>query len=98
MRREMAVLRLMSHPGVARLIASFRWRDGAYLVLEFASKGDLFSQIAAQVPCPLFPPLACTVRELVLVVRHASASAWDVLYARRQRNPVDKFDGSVVSL
>ncbi|KAK3286140.1 hypothetical protein CYMTET_6290 [Cymbomonas tetramitiformis] len=47
-RREVAVLRVLSHPGVARLVASFRWRDGAYLVLEYASKGDLHSQIAAQ--------------------------------------------------
>ncbi|KAK3269097.1 hypothetical protein CYMTET_22438, partial [Cymbomonas tetramitiformis] len=31
-RREVAVLRVLSHPGVARLVASFRWRDGAYLV------------------------------------------------------------------
>jgi serine/threonine/tyrosine protein kinase RAD53 len=47
-RREMAVLRKMEHPGVARLVASFRWRDGAYLVLEYAAKGDLFTQITSQ--------------------------------------------------
>jgi len=32
---------LLSHPGIARLISSFRFRDGAYLVLEYASQGDL---------------------------------------------------------
>lgn len=39
--REIAILRSMSHPGISRLISSFRFRDGAYLVLEYASGGDL---------------------------------------------------------
>lgn len=39
--REIAVLRLLSHPGIARLVSSFRFKDGAYLVLEYASRGDL---------------------------------------------------------
>lgn len=39
--REIATLHVMSHPGIARLISSFRFRDGAYLVLEYASQGDL---------------------------------------------------------
>jgi len=39
--REIATLKILSHPGIARLISSFRFRDGAYLVLEYASKGDL---------------------------------------------------------
>merc|ERR1719510_1826328 len=41
--REICVLRMISHPGVARMVSSFRWRDGAYLVLEYAAKGDLHS-------------------------------------------------------
>jgi serine/threonine protein kinase len=41
--REIAVLRVLSHPGIARLVSSFRFRDGAYLVLEYASAGDLHS-------------------------------------------------------
>jgi hypothetical protein len=41
--REICVLRMLSHPGIARLVSSFRWRDGAYLVLEYAAKGDLHS-------------------------------------------------------
>jgi len=45
--REIAVLRVMSHPGIARMVAHFRWRDGAYLVLEYAAKGDLHSYIIA---------------------------------------------------
>ena len=40
-RREIAVLSVLSHPGIARLVSSFRFHDGAYLVLEYASKGDL---------------------------------------------------------
>lgn len=43
--REIAVLRLLSHPGIARMVSAFRWRDGAYLVLEYASKGDLHTHI-----------------------------------------------------
>lgn len=42
---EIACLRILSHPGIARLISSFRWRDGAYLVLEYASRGDLHSHV-----------------------------------------------------
>eukprot|EP00538_Stauroneis_constricta_P012587 CAMPEP_0119546228 /NCGR_PEP_ID=MMETSP1352-20130426/733_1 /TAXON_ID=265584 /ORGANISM="Stauroneis constricta, Strain CCMP1120" /LENGTH=1198 /DNA_ID=CAMNT_0007590907 /DNA_START=24 /DNA_END=3620 /DNA_ORIENTATION=- len=41
--REIAVLRILSHPGIARLISSFRFREGVYLVLEYASGGDLHS-------------------------------------------------------
>lgn len=41
--RELAVLRVLSHPGIARLISSFRFREGVYLVLEYASGGDLHS-------------------------------------------------------
>jgi serine/threonine protein kinase len=32
---------MLSHPGISRLVSSFRFRDGAYLVLEYASGGDL---------------------------------------------------------
>eukprot|EP00980_Cylindrotheca_fusiformis_P009674 scaffold2141_cov120-Cylindrotheca_fusiformis.AAC.9 len=41
--REVAVLRILSHPGIARLVSSFRFREGVYLVLEYASGGDLHS-------------------------------------------------------
>lgn len=41
--REIAILRTFSHPGISRLISSFRFRDGAYLVLEYASGGDLYT-------------------------------------------------------
>jgi len=39
--REIAILRNLSHPGIARMVSCFRWRDGVYLVLEYASGGDL---------------------------------------------------------
>lgn len=39
--REIAVLRILSHPGIARLVSSFRFKEGAYLVLEYASGSDL---------------------------------------------------------
>ena len=39
--REIAVLQTLTHPGIARLISSFHFQDGAYLVLEYASRGDL---------------------------------------------------------
>ena len=46
--REIAVLRILSHPGIARLVSSFRFREGAYLVLEYASQGDLHSLLRKQ--------------------------------------------------
>jgi serine/threonine protein kinase len=45
--REMAVLQMLSHPGVARLISNFRYKDSAYMVLEYASRGDLHSYLIA---------------------------------------------------
>lgn len=42
-RREIAILRQLKHPGVARLVSSFKWRDDVYLLLEFAARGDLHS-------------------------------------------------------
>jgi len=39
--RELAVLRMLCHPCISRLISSFRFREGVYLVLEYASGGDL---------------------------------------------------------
>ena len=38
---------MLSHPGIARLVSSFRFRDGAYLVLEYASGGDLHTLLRA---------------------------------------------------
>ena len=46
--REIAVLRVLAHPGIARMVSSFRWREGVYLVLEYASKGDLHSYLVGQ--------------------------------------------------
>ena len=34
---------MLSHPGIARLVSSFRFREGAYLILEYASRGDLYN-------------------------------------------------------
>lgn len=46
--REIAVLQMLSHPGVARLVSTFRYRESAYMVLEYASKGDLHSYLLSQ--------------------------------------------------
>jgi serine/threonine protein kinase len=43
--REMATLRILGHPGVCRLVSSFQYRQSAYLVLEYCSRGDLHSLI-----------------------------------------------------
>ena len=43
--REMAVLQLLSHPGVARLVSAFRYKSTAYMVLEYAAKGDLHTYL-----------------------------------------------------
>ena len=44
-RREIVVLRQLGHPGVARLVASFRWKADLYLLLEFAARGDLHGHL-----------------------------------------------------
>jgi serine/threonine protein kinase len=43
---EVAVLRTLSHPGVARMVSAFRWRGAVYMVLEYAERGDLQSYLA----------------------------------------------------
>ena len=48
--REMAVLQMVSHPGFARLISLFRYTHSAYLVLEYAGRGDLHSMIIRRGP------------------------------------------------
>lgn len=37
--REIAALHALSHPGIARLVSAFKYTDGYYLVLEYASQG-----------------------------------------------------------
>ena len=44
-RREIAVLRQLAHPGISRLVASFRWKGDVYLLLEYASRGDLHTAL-----------------------------------------------------
>lgn len=46
-RREIAALAVLTHPSITRLVSAFRWRDGAYLVLEFAPKGDLHGAMSS---------------------------------------------------
>lgn len=41
--REISVLQLLFHPGIARMIQAFQYHGSAYLVLEYASRGDLHS-------------------------------------------------------
>ena len=48
--REICALRKLSHPSIARLISSFRWRDGIYLVLEYGSLGDLHTYVRRNGP------------------------------------------------
>jgi serine/threonine protein kinase len=48
--REMAVLQLLSHPGIARLVSSFRYTASAYMVLEYAGAGDLHSYVLSKGP------------------------------------------------
>ncbi|KOO33573.1 camp-dependent protein kinase catalytic subunit isoform [Chrysochromulina tobinii] len=44
-RREIVVLRHLQHPGIARLVASFRWKEDIYLLLEYAAFGDLHGHL-----------------------------------------------------
>ncbi len=43
---EIAILSALNHPGIARLVSSFQWKGGVYLVLEYAERGDLQQLIA----------------------------------------------------
>jgi len=43
--REVAALRCMAHPGVARLVAAFRFRADVFLLLEHAPGGDLHAAL-----------------------------------------------------
>lgn len=43
--REVLVLQLLQHPGIARMVSAFQYHGSAYLILEYASKGDLHSFI-----------------------------------------------------
>eukprot|EP00439_Symbiodinium_sp_Y106_P025125 s5851_g3.t1 len=71
--REICVLKMLSHPGIARMVAAFRYRDGAYLVLEYAHKGDLHNILVGagkleedgmvvEVPCM---PSGCHLQDVV---------------------------------
>ena len=47
--RELATLSLVSHPGVTRLVSYFAFRtNGVYMVLEYASGGDLQTLLQQQ--------------------------------------------------
>lgn len=48
--REIAILQLLSHPGIARLISSFQYNNSVYLVLEYAARGDLHSYLLKMAP------------------------------------------------
>jgi len=50
--REICILKMLSHPNIARMVSAFRWRDGAYLVLEYAAKGDLHTILVQQGALP----------------------------------------------
>ena len=43
--REVAILAQMRHVSVARLVASFRWKEGVYLLVEYAARGDLHTHV-----------------------------------------------------
>ncbi|KAF4676199.1 hypothetical protein FOL47_006590 [Perkinsus chesapeaki] len=43
--REIAILRLMPHPGITRLVSAFMYHKECYLVLEYAANGDMFDYL-----------------------------------------------------
>ena len=48
--REMTILSSMVHPNIARLISTFRFKKGAYFVLEYANYGDLYTVLNRSTP------------------------------------------------
>ena len=43
--REITILSQLQHPGIARMVSSFKYTGSAYLVLEYAALGDLHSYL-----------------------------------------------------
>lgn len=43
--REISVLQLLVHPGISRMIQAFQYHGSAYLILEYASRGDLHTYL-----------------------------------------------------
>ena len=43
--RELSILQMLTHPGVCRVVSSFRYTSSAYIVLEYCARGDLHSYI-----------------------------------------------------
>jgi serine/threonine protein kinase len=65
--REMAVLQMVAHPGFSRLVSSFRYTHSAYLVLEYAGRGDLHSLVIMASPRGSMPtPLSHLCTRFVL--------------------------------
>lgn len=54
--REIAILRLLGHPGIARMVSSFRYTGSVYMVLEYGSAGDLHTHVMDNGP---MNPLCC---------------------------------------
>lgn len=54
--REIFCLRKLSHPSVARLISSFRWRDGIYLVLCMQPLATFTAMCENEEVCPKTRP------------------------------------------
>ena len=80
--REIAVLRVMSHPGIARMVAHFRWRDGAYLVLEHAAKGDLHTYIAVNGSLDA-PSCRFVAGEILAALEHVMPAQCNAMHATK---------------
>jgi serine/threonine protein kinase len=82
--REIAVLRVLSHPGVARLVSAFRvgYTGAVYLVLEYAARGDLHTFLLNRAPAGLaFLPARFLLGEITaaLCALHAVGFAFNDL-------------------
>ena len=75
--REIAILKLMDHPCVSRLISSFKYTESYYLVLEYASDGDLHDVVTRQGALPELATrfVACEVAAAILAL-HAKGFAY----------------------
>eukprot|EP00392_Amoebophrya_sp_AT5.2_P001157 g1159.t1 len=63
--QEIGILKHLSHPNICRLVSAFRWRDGAYLVLEYCSQGDLHSYVLNQGALSAMASFLFTAGEIV---------------------------------
>lgn len=73
--QELAVLRTLTHPGIARCVAAFQRQGSAYLVLEYAGGGDLHTALVKHGSLSV-RTAAWILAEMVTALAHVHDQGW----------------------